>query len=111
MASSIFNNPLIDKSVLATKNATYVGDNHLYVTRIGNLVNVSGRFQVTTAKPAGQSSYLFTDLPQPISAVDFISPNNNTVLLIVGSGGHGILTSNGSAPTGYYNVQFTYLAT
>ena len=91
--------------IRATANTAYVDDNNLFVTRVGRLVNVSGRFHVKAEKPAGQVNYLFTGLPYIVdgAAVNFYDPTGK-ILMIAGN----TLTSNTAIPIGYYNIQFTY---
>ena len=104
MASSVIK---MDSSepIKATANTAYVDNNNLFVTRVGRLVNVSGRFQVKTEKPAGQANYLFTGLPLVAGGaiVSFYDATGN-IFIINGN----LLTSNDAIPVGYYNVQFTY---
>lgn len=104
------NSILMSRPTEAVKNTDYVGDNFLKVLRIGNLVNVSGRFQVETEKPEGYTNYLFSNLPIPAGAT--VGVHNNTfesVRLYINN--EGYLTCNEVAPTGYYNVSATYSAT
>lgn len=91
--------------IRATANTAYVDSNSLYVTRVGRLVNVSGRFHVKAEKPAGQANYLFTGLPTIAGGaiVSFYDATGKN-LIITGN----LLTSNDAIPVGYYNVQFTY---
>lgn len=99
---------LMSNPTAATKNSDYVGDNFLKVLRIGNLVNVSGRFQVTTEKPAGQGNYLFSGLPVPYGGVVAVNSTLDKEFIVTA---YGVLTSNIVVPTGNYNVQVTYSVT
>ena len=103
MASSVIK--AMSTSEPATPNSTYVGNNYLFVTKVGKLVNVAGRFQIKTEKPSGQSNYLFSGLPAP-SGVIIPFTTSNEVTMLINLNGH--LTSNEAIPAGYWQVQFTY---
>lgn len=91
--------------IRATANTAYVDNNNLFVTRVGRLVNVSGRFHVKAEKPAGQANYLFSGLPDIVDGtiVSFYDITGKKFLIAT-----NVLTSNDAIPVGYYNVQFTY---
>lgn len=91
--------------IRATANTAYVDNNALLITRVGRLVNVSGRFHVKAEKPVGQVNYLFTDLPPIVdnAIVSFYDVTGKN-FIITGN----LLTSNEAIPVGYYNLQFTY---
>lgn len=90
---------------LATPNSAYVGFNQVYVTKVGKLVNVSGRFNVTTEKPSGGENYLFSGLPSPKGLVIGFDTLDGVELIINQS---GWLTSNSAILVGARNIQFTY---
>lgn len=100
--------PIMSAPTNAVKNANYVGESYLKILQIGNLVNVSGRFQVTTQKPATQTYYLFSQLPLPAGHIVPLA-NNSNVQLFVNTGGY--ISSNDAIDPGYYNVQCTYAMT
>jgi len=92
--------------ILATANTDYIGQSWLYITRIGRLVNVSGRFRVISKKPSGLENYLFSGLPVPKGkTVGLTLPNTNTELVI---NSEGLLTSADEVPAIWYDVQYTY---
>ena len=92
-------------SELATPNSAYVGYNSVYATKIGKLVNVAGRFTITTTKPSGQSNYLFSGLPIPKgNTIGFVDSRGHEI--IINAEGH--LTSNVELQPASLNVQFTY---
>lgn len=96
-----------------TGNTDYITGtaNTIFYVKIGHLVVVSGRFQITTAKPSGQVP-LFENLPIPKAhtGVGHIVPVDDSV----GSGfiinDLGYLTSNNAINTGNYNVSGAYIS-
>ena len=88
--------------VMADYNSTYVNDNMVRILKVGNLVVASGRFNVKTAKPAGQSYYLFS-LPSPAGAIVPVCGCDGAIVNAL-----GYITSNGSISTGYYNIFVAY---
>lgn len=103
MASSVIK--AMVTSELATPNSAYVGYNRVYATKIGKLVNVAGRFTITTTKPSGQSNYLFSGLPIPKgNTIGFVLPSGKEIII----NADGCLTSNVELPPSSLNVQFTY---
>ena len=92
----------------AVANAIYVNENQkLYYSKFGKMVNVCGRIEITTQKPAGQSNYLFSGLPIPASGIASVTSSDaNDVIIINGS---GYLTSNQTMAPGYYNLTCAYV--
>lgn len=103
MASSVIK--AMATSELATPNSTYVGFNQVYVTKVGKLVNVSGRFNVTTEKPSGGDNYLFSGLPSPKGIIIGFDTFDGLEFII---NQNGWLTSNSAVGVGARNIQFTY---
>lgn len=99
---------LMSAATDAQKNTDYVGVSYVKVLRIGKLVNVSGRFEVTTEKPEGQGNYLFSGLPAPSGQIiPVYSDTNKAFIISVG----GNLTANGVVATQFYNIDVTYSTT
>jgi len=68
---------------------------------------VSGRFNITTEKPATQEYYLFSGLLSPRwdTVVTVVSSYNN--IIIINSGGY--ITSNDALSTGWCNISCAYV--
>lgn len=90
-----------------TGNSDYItgASNKIWYVKIGNLVTVSGRFQVTTQKPSGQYS-LFADLPKPKGDIASVNDSGNNTFII---NNQGDLTANAVINTGYYNITCSYI--
>ena len=101
-------NDLLDKPTASTaQDGIYVdGNQKLYYITFGKMVIVCGRISVTTAKPAGQSNWLFSLLPVPTSGIASVYSDTNVSLIINTS---GYLTSNLAVAAGYYNVMAAYI--
>lgn len=90
------------------KNGNYVGTANVSAFSFGRIIVVSGRFEVTAEKPAGQSYSLFEGLPAPPpGAIIPVFDLYANLGLLIKSG--GIITSNSKVSTGWYNISATYI--
>lgn len=100
-----------DIAPLIHVNTDYVSTSNLAITgrKIKDIVIISGRFTVSTEKPAGQTNVLMTGFPAPAPGVIVAINNNGTYGdLIINS--DGALTSNLAVPTSTYNINASYVS-
>lgn len=91
----------------ASYNLTYTTSS-LYYAQYGRMVILCGRIEITTAKPAGQSNYLFSGLPVPASGIASVTSTDANDAVIIN--GNGYLTSNQAMATGFYNLTGAYIS-
>lgn len=107
---TLASNNQLTNVVDVNKNSTYVGTSYLKKIVIGKLVNISGRFEITTSKPTGQSTYIFNNVPAPAGGIaPFYCDYADSPPIFVNNSGY--ITSNAELPTGWYDVQVTYTST
>jgi hypothetical protein len=74
---------------------------------IGRVHVVSGRFQVSTAKPSGQVNYLMSGFSAPSGQIVPVGYLANSVVIMLNT--QGRITSNDAIPAGYYNIACAYV--
>ena len=105
-------NDLFSNVITIDGNSDYItqeGAKSIYYVKIGRVVIVSGRFNIATEKPAGQSNYLFINLPAPLSLVS-VNESSRDDLILTDSDDVGVLTSNSAVGTGNYNIFCAYIS-
>ena len=105
-------NDLFNDVITVNGNSDYItqeGAKSIYYVKIGRIVIVSGRFNIATEKPAGQSNYLFINLPAPLSLVS-VNESSRDDLILTDSDDVGVLTSNSVVGTGNYNIFCAYVS-
>ena len=97
------------QGVTVSINSDYVEASNFSVSaiRFGKMVIISGRFQIKTQKPSGQSYVLMSGLPAPPSgSIVPIFSNTEDNLIIVGGG----ITSNNAISPKYMNIMCSYIS-
>jgi len=97
---------IVPEDITITKNTDYVGDAWVNVMKVGKMVVCSGRFEVTTEKPAGQQYSLFTNLPATNTVASICDTGNNNFIISE----KGTITSNDKIPVGFYNISVAYIS-